>query len=107
MYERCRYITLSIFLEGRPGSRKFQVIFITGQLDSPSDPVPLQKAAKKVHDSGGKIIAYKLNDFASDVRVIPKDQIIKVGAKDDPWRLAMLFDFQTRKCEKYIFIKVG
>lgn len=75
------------------------MIFITGQLDEPSHR--LQKAAKKVHDSGGKIVAYKLNDISDDVlvRVIPKDQIIKVDAKDDPWRLAMLFDFQTRKGE--------
>ena len=77
------------------------VIFITGQLDIPRDR--LKKAAKKVHDSGGKIVAYKLNDIPSDedlVGIIPKDKIIKVGAKDDPWRLAMLFDFQTRKCKK-------
>ena len=80
------------------------VIFITGQLDTPSDP--LKKAAKKVHDSGGKIVAYKLNDIVSDdvlVKVIPKDQIIKVDGKHDPWRLAMLFDFQTRKGEKAFY----
>lgn len=89
-----------IHLQGRPGSRKFMVIFITGLLDAPSDR--LKKAAKKVHDSGGKIVAYKLNDVSDDVlvKVIPKDQIIKVDAKNDPWRLAMLFDFQTRKGEK-------
>ena len=82
------------------------MIFITGQLDEPSDH--LQKAAKKVHDSGGKIVAYKLNDISDDVlvRVLPKDQIIKVDAKDDPWRLAMLFDFQTRK-GKSEFTSVG
>lgn len=76
------------------------VIFVTGQLDQASKP--LQKAAKKVHDSGGKIVVYKLNDVPNDevlVGVVPKDQIIKVEAKDDPWRLAILFDLQTRKGE--------
>ena len=81
------------------------VIFITGQLDTPSDR--LKKAAKKVHDSGGKIVAYKLNDISDDVlvKVIPKDQIIKVDAKDDPWRLAMLFDLQTRKGKKCYLLR--
>ncbi|XP_028394352.1 uncharacterized protein LOC114518524 isoform X7 [Dendronephthya gigantea] len=84
--------------QGRPGSRRFLVIFITGQLDRTSDD--LKKAARKIHDSGGKIVAYKLSDLPRDeefVRVIPQDQILKVDAKDDPWRLAMLFHFQTRK----------
>ena len=84
------------------------VIFITGQLDTISEP--LQKAAKKVHDSGGKIVAYKLNEMINDevlVRVIPKGQIIKVDSKQDLWRLAMLFEFQTRKGKKTISIKYG
>lgn len=87
-----------IYLKGRPGSRRFLVIFITGQLDRTSDD--LKKAARKIHDSGGKIVAYKLSDLPRDeafVRVIPQDQILKADAKDDPWRLAMLFHFQTRK----------
>ena len=83
------------------------VIFITGQLDSISKP--LKRAAKKVHDSGGKIVAYKLNDVVNDEvleRVVPKDGIIKVDSKDDPWRLAMLFDFQTRKGrESFVFCR--
>lgn len=72
-------------------------------MDTPSDA--LKKAARKVHDSGGKIVVYKLNDIVSDeilVNVVPKDQIIKVNVTDDFWRLAMLFEFQTRKCEKLV-----
>lgn len=72
-------------------------------MDTTSDA--LKKAARKVHDSGGKIVAYKLNDVVSDeilVNAIPKDNIIKVNVTDDFWRLAMLFEFQTRKCEKLV-----
>ena len=76
------------------------VIFITGQLDATSKA--LQRAAKKVFDSGGKIVAFKLNDVVKDeelVKIIPEDKIIKVNATHDPWRLAMLFEFHTRKSE--------
>lgn len=90
--------------EGRLGSRRFLVIFVTGNLDTPNEE--LQKAAKKVADAGGKIIAYKMGDHLKDEilnDVIPKDKIITVRSTDDPWRLAIWFNFLSRKGEKNSF----
>ena len=82
----------------RAGSQRFLVIFVPDKLDRPN--VDLQKAAKKVIDAGGRIIAFKMGDHVKDgilKNVLPNGDIISAQYTDDWWRLALMFDYLIRK----------